>query len=34
MRPIISALLATAPVAIASQNVFSVHDDILAYPQV
>jgi protein OS-9 len=33
MRQTIAALLATAPV-FASQNVFSVHDDILAFPQV
>lgn len=34
MRQVIPALLAAAPVALASQNVFSVHDDILAFPQV
>lgn len=34
MRSIIPALLVAAPIAIASQNVFSVHDDILAFPQV
>jgi protein OS-9 len=34
MHTHISALLAVAPVAFASQNVFSVHDDLLAFPQV
>ncbi|CAG8977944.1 hypothetical protein HYALB_00001824 [Hymenoscyphus albidus] len=33
MRSLTSALLAVAPVAFASQSTFSVHDDILAYPQ-
>jgi hypothetical protein len=33
MRQLIPALLA-APIALASQTVFSVHDDLLAYPQV
>ncbi|KAE9365754.1 hypothetical protein N431DRAFT_351382 [Stipitochalara longipes BDJ] len=32
MRQLIPALLA-APIALASQTVFSVHDDLLAYPQ-
>jgi len=34
MRQTIPALLALAPVAFASQTVFSVHDDLLAFPQV
>jgi len=34
MRQIIPALLGLAPVALASQTVFSVHDDLLAFPQV
>ncbi|PQE33915.1 hypothetical protein CJF32_00002796 [Rutstroemia sp. NJR-2017a WRK4] len=33
MRQFIPALLAACPIVIASQSVFSVHDDILAYPQ-
>jgi len=33
MRQLIPALLA-APIALASQTVFSVHDDLLAFPQV
>ncbi|KAH8600745.1 glucosidase II beta subunit-like protein-domain-containing protein [Bisporella sp. PMI_857] len=33
MRRPIGALLATASIALASQNVFSVHDDLLAFPQ-
>ncbi|KAL3426748.1 glucosidase II beta subunit-like protein [Phlyctema vagabunda] len=33
MRPSITAVLASAPLALASQTVFSVHDDILAFPQ-
>jgi len=33
MRPLIIALLASAPVVLASQTVFSVHDDLLAFPQ-
>ncbi|KAH6673147.1 glucosidase II beta subunit-like protein-domain-containing protein [Halenospora varia] len=33
MRPINTALLASVPVALASQTVFSVHDDLLAFPQ-
>jgi len=34
MRQPILALLASAPIAFASQTVFSVHDDLLAFPQV
>lgn len=34
MRKSIPALLATASITLASQNVFSVHDDLLAFPQV
>src|SRR6187402_3172723 len=34
MRQIITAMLASAPIALASQTVFSVHDDLLAFPQV
>lgn len=34
MRQFIPALLASAPIALASQPVFSVHDDLLAFPQV
>lgn len=34
MRQLIPALLASAPIALASQTVFSVHDDLLAFPQV
>jgi len=34
MRRLITAFLASAPVALASQTVFSVHDDLLAFPQV
>ncbi|KAF7888219.1 uncharacterized protein EAF02_002760 [Botrytis sinoallii] len=33
MRKSIPALLATASITLASQNVFSVHDDLLAFPQ-
>ncbi|KAF4628009.1 hypothetical protein G7Y89_g10143 [Cudoniella acicularis] len=33
MRPIHSALLASVPIVLASQTVFSVHDDLLAFPQ-
>jgi protein OS-9 len=33
MRQLIPALLA-APIALASQTVSSVHDDLLAFPQV
>lgn len=34
MLQIISAIVASLPIAIASQTVFSVHDDLLAFPQV
>ncbi|RDW64996.1 hypothetical protein BP6252_10647 [Coleophoma cylindrospora] len=34
MRRLISAVLASASTALASQTVFSVHDDLLAFPQV
>ncbi|RFU26015.1 hypothetical protein B7463_g10320, partial [Scytalidium lignicola] len=33
MRYLISTLLASAPIAFASQTVFSIHDDVLAFPQ-
>ncbi|RDW68284.1 hypothetical protein BP5796_08941 [Coleophoma crateriformis] len=33
MRRLISAVLASASTALASQTVFSVHDDLLAFPQ-
>ncbi|KAE8443921.1 hypothetical protein EG329_001231 [Mollisiaceae sp. DMI_Dod_QoI] len=33
MRPYFAALLASAPIALASPTVFSVHDDLLAFPQ-
>ncbi|TVY36631.1 Protein OS-9-like protein [Lachnellula subtilissima] len=33
MHPINGALLASIPIVLASQTVFSVHDDILAFPQ-
>jgi protein OS-9 len=34
MRSINAALLASIPIVLASETVFSVHDDILAFPQV
>ena len=34
MRPFITAFLASTPIVLASQTVFSVHDDLLAFPQV
>ncbi|KAG4035122.1 hypothetical protein MFRU_002g04680 [Monilinia fructicola] len=33
MRPLIPLLLATASTSLASQSVFSVHDDLFAFPQ-
>ncbi|KUJ15237.1 uncharacterized protein LY89DRAFT_648441 [Mollisia scopiformis] len=33
MRQYVTAFLASAPIALASQTVFSVHDDLLAFPQ-
>ncbi|KAK0101239.1 Protein OS-9 [Cadophora gregata] len=33
MQHIITALLASVPIVLASQTVFSVHDDLLAFPQ-
>ncbi|KAH7396041.1 glucosidase II beta subunit-like protein-domain-containing protein [Cadophora sp. MPI-SDFR-AT-0126] len=33
MQQIIAAFLASVPIALASQTVFSVHDDLLAFPQ-
>ncbi|KAG9232693.1 glucosidase II beta subunit-like protein-domain-containing protein [Amylocarpus encephaloides] len=33
MHPLTSALLAVSPIVFASQTVFSVHDDLLAFPQ-
>ncbi|KAF8852348.1 hypothetical protein BDZ45DRAFT_659379 [Acephala macrosclerotiorum] len=33
MRPHVSAFLVSASIALASQTVFSVHDDLLAFPQ-